>query len=285
VDDVVQMTSISVTPLTAAIGAEVRGVDLRDPIDGETFAQIHAAFLEHLVLTFPDQDLSPDALVRFAERFGTVVPSAGTRFTDDTPGVSVLDQVRPTNQGNDTWHSDHMFLPDPPLGTMLRAVQLPRVGGDTCFASMYAAYEGLSPPLQRFLDGLTARNSAARIVARVKDLGVYRNDVEKDMRAPVVHPVVRVHPETGRKALFVCENFTSRIVELSEDESAGVLSILFEHIKAPAFQCRIRWQPNTLALWDNRAVQHCAVADYDERRVMHRTLIAGDAPVGTATAG
>jgi taurine dioxygenase len=276
-----QLTEVSVRPLTAAIGAEIRGVDLESPLDHATFERIHQALLDHLVLLFPNQhNLTPEGQVRFGERFGAVVPSVGTRVTDVVPGVSVLDQVRPTGQGNDTWHSDHMFLPDPPLGTMLRAVQLPAVGGDTCFASMYAAYDGLSPALQSFLDGLTATHSAARIATRVNGLGVYSNDVVKDLRPPVVHPLVRVHPETGRKALFACVNFTTRIVELTEEESDGLLSILFEHIKAPAFQFRVRWEPDTIAFWDNRAVQHCAVADYDERRLMHRTLISGDRPYG-----
>ena len=173
-----------------------------------------------------------------------------------------------------------MFLPEPPMGTTLRAVQLPSYGGDTCFASMYAAYEALSSAMQRFLDGLTATNSAAPVVARVKDMGIYANDIERDMHPPVVHPVIRVHPESGRKSLFVCGNYTTRIVELSDAESRRLLAMLFEHIKSPQFQCRYRWEHNTLALWDNRVVQHCAIPDYQERRVMYRTMISGTRPQG-----
>ena len=147
---------------------------------------------------------------------------------------------------------------------------------------MYAAYETLSTAMQAFLETLTAMNSAAPVIAQVKGMGIYANDIEKDMHPPVVHPVMRVHPESGRKALFVCGNYTTRIVELSEAESRRLLDMLFEHIKSPQFQCRYRWEPNTLALWDNRVVQHCAIPDYNERRVMYRTMIAGARPYGVS---
>jgi taurine dioxygenase len=150
---------------------------------------------------------------------------------------------------------------------------------------MYAAYDALSGAMQSFVDGLTAFNSAEPVVSRVKNMGLYANDIAREMQPPVVHPVVRVHPDSGRKALFVCGNYTTRIVELSEAESRRLLSLLFEHIKSPQFQCRYRWEPNTLALWDNRAVQHCAITDYYERRVMNRTMIAGTRPVGPTDSG
>jgi taurine dioxygenase len=272
--------TLAIRPLTAAIGAEITGVDLRKPLDGGQLAAVRQALVDHLVIFVRNQDIGLADQVRFSEYFGSIIPGKGTRVTDDVVGVNVLDQVAPKGQGADDWHSDHMFLPEPPMGTTLRAVQLPSYGGDTCFTSMYAAYDALSPTMQSFLDGLTANNSAAPVVARVKDMGIYANDIERDMHPPVVHPVVRIHPESGRKSLFVCGNYTTRIVELSELESRRLLAMLFEHIKSPQFQCRYRWELNTLALWDNRVVQHCAIPDYHERRVMYRTMISGTRPVG-----
>jgi taurine dioxygenase len=277
-------SSLEIRPLTAAIGAEILGIDLREQLDDAALAAIRQALLDHLVIFVRDQDISLADQVRFSEYFGSIIVGKGTRVTDDVAGVNVLDQVAPKGQGADNWHSDHMFLPEPPMGTTLRAVQLPSYGGDTCFTSMYAAYDALSPAMQSFLDGLTATNSAAPVVARVKNMGIYSNDIERDMHPPVVHPVVRVHPETKRKSLFVCGNYTTRIVELSELESKRLLAMLFEHIKNPHFQCRYRWQRNTLALWDNRVVQHCAIPDYQERRVMYRTMISGTKPFGPGDA-
>jgi len=276
--------AIEIRPLTGAIGAEIRGVDLREPLDGPQLDTVRRALLDHLVIFVRDQDISLDDQVRFSRYFGEVIPGKGTRVTDEVAGVNVLDQVAPKGQGADDWHSDHMFLPEPPMGTTLRSVQLPTFGGDTCFTSMYAAYDALSETMRQFLDGLTATNSAAPVVARVKNMGLYANDIERDMHPPVVHPVVRVHPETRRKSLFVCGNYTTRIVELSDAESRRLLAMLFEHIKTPQFQCRYRWEPNTLALWDNRVVQHCAIPDYHERRVMYRTMISGTRPFGPAEA-
>jgi taurine dioxygenase len=266
--------------LTAAIGAEITGLDLREPLVGSLLAEVRRALVEHLVIFVRDQDISMQDQVRFSEYFGEIIQGKGTRVTDEVAGVNVIDQIAPKGQGTDDWHSDHMFLPEPPMGTTLRAVQLPECGGDTCFTSMYAAYEALSDAMRSFLDSLTARNSAEPVVARVKNMGLYANDIERDMHPPVIHPVVRVHPESGRKALFVCGNYTTRIVELSDAESRRLLAMLFEHIKSPQFQCRYRWERDTLALWDNRVVQHCAIPDYHERRVMHRTMISGTRPIG-----
>jgi taurine dioxygenase len=274
------LSSLRIRPLTVAIGAVLTGLDLRRPLSPAQQADIRAALRQYLVIFVPGQDIELADQVRFSGYFGELVMAKGQRVTDDVPGINMLDQVAPVGQGADDWHSDHMFLPEPPMATTLRSVIVPDVGGDTCFASMYAAYDALSPRVQHLLDGLSAYNSAAPVVARVKDKGIYANDIERDMHPPVVHPCVRIHPETGRKALFVCGNYTTRIVELSERESHGLLDLLFDHIKSPHFHCRYRWEPNTLALWDNRAVQHCAIPDYQERRVMYRTMIAGTRPFG-----
>jgi taurine dioxygenase len=224
---------------------------------------------------------------RFAARLGPVKEPVAARAADDrfpglVSGVSVLDQLAPIGQGADSWHSDHMFMAVPPMATMLAAVQLPSVGGDTCFANMYAAYEGVSAPLRDLLDGVRALNSGEPVIRRQPKVeGLYKGDVTDAVRPAEVQPVVRVHPETGRKALYVCGNFTTRIVELSEQESGILLGYLFNRVTRPEIQCRFRWTPGAVALWDNRAVQHCGVPDYDERRVMLRVLIDGDPVVGT----
>ena len=276
-------TAISVHPLTAVVGAEIEGIDLSRPLDDGALEVVRQALRDHLVVFFRDQDITPAQQLRFSEYFGPVMlPLIDTQSTE-APGVTVLDQVAPKGQYTDRWHTDHTFVPEPPMGSILRAVKVPALGGDTCFASMYAAYDALSPRLQSFLDGLTALHSTEIISRGIKGLDrVYRRDAESE-RPPVVHPVVRIHPETGRKLLFVCGNFTTRIVELEESESKAVLAYLFEHIKSPELQCRFRWRTNTVAFWDNRSAQHCAIPDYHERRVMYRTMIAGDRPFGPSS--
>jgi taurine dioxygenase len=245
---------------------------------------VRAALLDHLVIFFEDQTMGPAEHLVFSERFGPTMLSIIDTQSTEAPGVTVLDQVAPRGQNTDRWHTDHSFVPEPPMATTLRAVQLPSVGGDTCFASMYAAYDGLSSAMQRFLDGLTAENSIEQVANSTKLAKVFRRDVDNPI-APPVHPVVRIHPETGRKLLYVCGNFTTRIMELSDKESAAVLAFLFRHINSPEFHCRYHWRPGSVAMWDNRSTQHLAVPDYTERRVMHRTMIAGDRPYGPATLG
>ncbi|MCH7790494.1 MAG: TauD/TfdA family dioxygenase, partial [Acidobacteria bacterium] len=182
--------------------------------------------------------------------------------------------------GADAWHSDNTFLAEPPKTTMLQAVQLPEVGGDTCWANMYAAFEALSEPMQQFLDGLTATHDLTKML----ELAIARGNSDADLASmrkafpPQHHPVVRTHPETGRKALFVNGNFVTQIDQLSRGESARVLGFLFDHVATPDFQCRFRWLPGTLTLWDNRCLQHYAVPDYANRRIMHRITISGDQP-------
>ncbi|HEV8296734.1 MAG TPA: TauD/TfdA family dioxygenase [Acidimicrobiales bacterium] len=277
-------TKLSIRPLTPTIGAEIGGVDLREPLDDATISAIRRALLDHLVIFFRDQDITPAQQLRFSEYFGPVMVSIIDTKQTEVPGVTVLDQAAPKGEYTDRWHTDHTFVAEPPLGSVLRAVQLPSSGGDTCFASMYAAYDALSSSMQRFLDGLTAVHSTEIVTRGTQHL---TNVVYRDADSPlpaVVHPVIRVHPETGRKLLFVCGNFTTRIVELTEAESASVLALLLEHIKDPRFQCRFRWEVASVAFWDNRAAQHCAIPDYTERRLMYRTMIGGgDRPVGPAT--
>jgi taurine dioxygenase len=264
--------------LTAAIGAEVTGIDLRRGVSDQTAAVLRRALAEHQVLLFRDQPLEPEEQLRFAECFGPVMLPLIDTASTNVPGVTVLDQTAPKGQYTDRWHADSTNLPEPPLGAVLLAVQLPAVGGDTCFASMAAAFEVLSPALRGWLEDLTAEHSTEILDAA---LGALPNVVRRDVdRLVSHHPVVRVHPVTGRKGLFVNSNFTTRIDGLSRGESEAVLDMLFRHIDSPQFQVRWRWEPTSMAVWDNRAVQHCAVADYQECRVMHRCLIAGDRPIG-----
>jgi alpha-ketoglutarate-dependent taurine dioxygenase len=275
------MTDRPVTfhPVTSCIGAEVSGVDLGRPLSAGAVATLRQGLLDHLVLFFRDQPIGPEQLLAFAGCFGAVMQSSASR-PGDRPGVNTIDLVAPRNQGADVWHTDHLFMPEPALATILHGVQIPDVGGDTCFANMYLAYETLSPPLRQLVDGLSAVHTVAARVQIVKDLGLYREDIEQTMPPPVTHPLVRVHPETGRRALYFSEDHTTGIVGLNRMESRAILGLLFEHVKDPYLQCRFHWRPHSVAMWDNRAVQHYGVPDYVEHRVMHRTMIAGDAPVG-----
>ena len=271
------MATIEVTPLTAAIGAEISGVDLRQELSDGTVAAIRQAFLEHLVVFFRGQALSDEEHLALACRFGPLsVPPLATRY-QDRPTVTVLDQVSPKGEGADEWHSDNTFMANPPMGSILRAVHLPPVGGDTCFASMYAAYEALSPPLRTMVDGLRAVHDITKPMQKAIAAG--HTDLEltemQERWPPVEHPVVSTHPETGRKALFVNRNSTTRLVGLSERENDVLLPFLLDHVRSPEFQCRFHWEADSVAFWDNRCVQHYAVADYVDRRVMRRVTVDG----------
>jgi taurine dioxygenase len=232
------------------------------------------------VLFFRDQDITAEDQLRFARKFGEVSIPAFTPKASITPEVAVLDQVNPKGEGADRWHTDNTYMTEPPMGSILRSVKIPSSGGDTCFASMYAAYEALSPIFRSTLDGLTAVHDIGPTLQRAIERGLVEVDLATLQREwpPVHHPVVATHPCTGRKALYVNSNWTTRIDGLSDTESHDMLQLLFNHVGSPQFQCRFRWTTNALAFWDNRAVQHFAVADYSERRVMHRVTIAGTRP-------
>lgn len=267
---------LDIRTLTPTIGAEISGVDLRQPLDAAVVAAIRQALLDHLVIFFRDQPMTPAEQLRFSRYFGPVLTPTITTKSTEVPEVTVIDQISPKGEYTDRWHTDHTFVEHTPLGAVLRAVQLPSSGGDTCFASMYAAYDALTPAMQRFLEGLTAVHSTDIVARGIAHL----DNIVEFPRKEFVHPVVRVHAETGRKLLFVCGNFTTRICELNENESRAVLDMLFEHIKSPEFQCRFQWQVHSIAFWDNRCTQHAAIPDYHERRLMHRTMIEGDRPLG-----
>jgi taurine dioxygenase len=270
--------TLEVRPVTGVIGAELSGVDIAQPLDGDTVAAIRGALLEHQVIFFRDQDVTEEEQLRFAEYFGTPMLSVYDTLAAEQPKITVLDTDAPKGRGTDRWHADHTFSEFPPLGAILRAVEVPSSGGDTCFASMGAAYEALSPTMRDFLDGLTAIHTTELVDAMVAKIS---NVVRRSENPPMQHPVVWVHPETGRKLLWVNQNWTTRVVELTAAESEALLAYLYHHLESPEFQCRFRWEPGSVAFWDNRAVQHFAVPDYHERRIMRRVMMAGtDRPVG-----
>jgi taurine dioxygenase len=261
-------------PLTAALGAEVGGIDLREPLDSATRKELHEGWLRYLVLFLRDQDITLEQHKAFARNFGElhVHPVLQQLKDQGHPEVIVLesDAARPFLA--DRWHSDVTFEKAPPKGSILRAAIVPEAGGDTLWASMYLAYEGLSAPLQRFLDGLEAYHDPAHHGVTAKERGV---PIES-----AVHPVVRRHPETGRKALFVNSGFTRHIVGMKRDESDALLRLLYERIADPDIQCRFRWRKHSLAMWDNRCTQHRAIADArGEHRRMERVTLVGDVPV------
>ena len=273
--------TLRVQPVTAVVGSEIFGVDLRETLDANAKATIERALLDYGVVFFRDQDVTPDQLVAFARQFGTIsIPPMAPKGSP-RPEVMVLDQVSPRGEGADNWHSDNTFMSEPPLGSILKAVELPSVGGDTCFANAVAAYEALSEPMRRFVDGLRAVHDITKPMTRAIAAGIFDPaklaELQKEW-PPVEHPVARTHPVSGRKALYVNGNSTTRIVGLSERENDLLLPFLNDHIPSPEFQCRFQWRENSVAFWDNRTVQHYAVPDYSERRVMHRVTLTGDKP-------
>ena len=273
--------SLSFERLTSAIGAEVAGVDLAGELSEEVVAQLRQALLDHQVLVFREQDLTPESHIAFARRFGEIKKPPVPTAHGGPPEINVLDQTRPRGEGADNWHADNTYTRTPPMGSLLRVLTLPSVGGDTAFASMTAAYEALSAPLQRLCRELTAVHDVTRSLTKAIANGHSIANLAEMQAAlpPVEHPVVIAHPETGAPALFVNVNSTTRLVGMSERESDTLLRFLFDHVKSPEFQVRVRWDTRTLVFLDNRCTQHYAVPDYDERRVLHRVAIEGTEPV------
>ena len=275
--------SLTVTPISSALGAEIDGVDLTRPLSLEQRDAIEQALLQHQVIFFKNQVITPQQQARFAANFGDLHIHPIYPNVPEQPEVLVLDTAVTDVRDNAVWHTDVTFLPTPALGAVLSAKQLPAFGGDTLWASCIAAFEGLSKPLQVLLDGLTATHDFTksfpleRFGSTPEDLA--RWEQTRKNNPPLSHPVVRTHPVSGRKSLFVNEGFTTKINELSEAESDAILKLLFAHATRPEYTIRWRWQENDVAFWDNRVTQHYAVDDYrPNRRVMHRATILGDAP-------
>ncbi len=274
--------TLDIRPIAGALGAEIHGIDLAHDVSDETMADIRKAWLEHLVIFFRGQTLEPPQLVALAKRFGEPIEYPFVKGLEGFPQITPVIKLEheKVNFGG-LWHSDTAYLEKPPMATMLIARETPPRGGDTLFANMYLAYETLSEGMRRILDGLTAVNSSAKADVtktredRIKDSG--KADAKQEFNAE--HPVVRTHPETGRKALYVNGGHTVRFKEMSAEESAPILNYLLGHAVRPEFTCRFRWEPGSLALWDNRCTQHNPVNDYHgHRRVMHRVTLAGDVP-------
>ena len=275
------LAGVSFRPVAAALGAEVVGVDLRQPIDDALFEQLHAALLQHQVLFFREQPIDPQHHVALAKRFGQPVAHPAYPLVADTDCVNVLESTPDKPTKIDTWHSDMTFQAKPPLGSILRARVVPGHGGDTMWASLFAAWDALSDRMQRYLDGLRAWHSFAHGFRHslAEPGGWERLGPTVRANPPVSHPVMRVHPDSGRRALFVNRLFTTHIEGLSEAESDAVLRFLFDHLETPELSCRFRWQSDSIAFWDNRSTLHRPVNDYfPAHRRMERITIAGDVP-------
>lgn len=278
-----EFAHIQIRPIAGALGAEVRGVDLRSTTV-EAWDEIRAAFLDRIVLFFPEQMLSPKDIAAAGAEFG---PLDFYPFIEGLPEephvIPLIKEAGERKNFGEGWHSDTTYTEKPPMATALYSIEVPEVGGDTMFANMYLAYETLSDGMKALIAPLRAVNSTA---AR-KDGGRASGNsyqsvklINRDQDMEGIHPVVRTHPETGRKALYVNALHTTHFVGWSEAESRPILEYLFRHKSRPEFTCRYTWSANTFAIWDNRAAQHFALNDYHgQRREMRRLSIAGDIPV------
>ncbi|WP_421738872.1 TauD/TfdA dioxygenase family protein [Caulobacter sp.] len=277
---------LTVTPVSTVLGAEISGVDLRQPLTPEIVAAIRAALLRHKVVFFRDQDISYEDHVRFGRYFGDLEGHPVTSHVPGFPeilhieaadGMKLREEIVPLVRVANKWHTDVTFRAAPSMGGVLRMRHMPPLGGDTLFADTAAIYRDLPDALKDKLATLTAEHDI------IQSYG-YRVDEAKrqELRAaypPMVHPVIRTHPETGEKHLFVNKVFTTRILGLPEDEAKTLLAELLDRVKTPEYQVRFRWTPNAIVFWDNRATQHYAILDYwPQERIVERVTIVGDAP-------
>lgn len=252
------VAGVTVRKLTGSTGAEISGVDLGD-LDADTFATVRDALLEHGVVVFHDQDLTPEAHKAFGERFGPLHTHPAAPGVDGHPEILLLQNYGKQRSITEVWHSDVTCEARPPAISILHARQLPDHGGDTMWANQYLAYDRLSDGMKRMLEGLRAVHEAFNLES--------------------VHPVVRTHPESGRKALFVNAGFTRRFEDMTVEESRPLLDLLIRHATTPDLVYRHRWSPGDVCMWDNRGVMHFAVHDYDDQpRTMHRVTVQGDEP-------
>jgi taurine dioxygenase len=274
--------SLAVHPVSPTIGAEISGVDLAQPLAADTVAAVRQALNAHHVVFFRDQTLTPAQQADFARRFGTV-----TEAHPVLPSIAESPEVLAIDGAVDRaswWHTDVTFLDTPPMASVLYMLEVPEVGGDTMWASLQDAYEGLAPPVRALCDQLVAIHHDPWFAADVAQRGGYEWDgTWRETLLPALHPVVRTHPETGRNGLFVNRQFTRSIFGLSDTESNAVLEMLYTHCVKPEYTCRFRWQPGSVAFWDNRATLHYALDDYGEApRYAHRVTLRGDKPYGPA---
>lgn len=272
---------ISVAPIAGALGAEISGVDVSTDLADDVIAEIRRAWLEHLVVFFRDQHLESAEFLAFARRIGEPVEYPFVKGIEGFPEIIAVTKLpHETVNFGGIWHSDTTYLPRPPMATMLVAREVPPDGGDTMFANMVAAYDALSLGMQRLLDGLIAVNTSALAdVSKTREDRMRDSAQEVDEEYVAEHPVVRTHPETGRKSLYVNVAHSARFVDMTEEESKPLLRFLFEHAVRPEFTCRFRWAVGSVAVWDNRCAMHNPINDYQgHTRTMHRITLAGDVP-------
>ncbi len=278
-------SNLDIHPVTGMIGAEILGIDLGADHPDSVYAEIRNALNEHGVIFFRDQTLPTDKYVEFGQKFGTLIASKFIPTLPDYPLVAEIrkeaDQDR--NVGG-AWHTDNPYREIPPMGTILYAQEIPDHGGDTCFINMGAAYDALSDGLKKTLGQLRGVHSNAQVYGKLARADKRGNPsmINLDQAAQeVTHPVVVTHPESGRKVLFVSPSYTPRFEGWTEEESRPLLQFLFDHVKRPEFACRFRWQPGSIAFWDDRQTLHYAVNDYTgTRRIMHRLMVQGLGPLG-----
>ena len=274
--DVSNFTRFEARPMSPSIGAEILGVDLREDQDDGLIADLRRALLTYKVIFFRDQEITRAQHIAFARRFGPLEIHPATPADQEDPEVLRIAHGPDSKGRENNWHSDVTWREAPSLGSVLRAIEVPPYGGDTLFADMYAAYEGLSSAMKDWVCTLTAEHDIARVFG--KRLGVDADTLRA--KFPVqTHPVVRTHPETGRRGLYVNTGFTEKINGLSRKESDWLLAHLYAQAAIPEYQCRFVWRPNSIAFWDNRASQHYAASDYfPQVRRMERVTVAGDKP-------
>ena len=269
--------TIHVSPCTAAIGAEISGIDLAKPLGNQQFQGLHDALMAHQVLFFRDQPLTLDQHKAFGRLFGDLAIHPNTPGPDGHPEILPIHADANSKRiAGERWHSDVSCDPEPPMGSILNLKIVPPVGGDTVFASMYAAFNALSPGMKQYLAGLTAIHDGSMNYSRTNRL-IGAEGPKSFPRAE--HPVIRTHPVTGRQAIYVNPVFTMAIKDVPENESKGILDFLYEHCAQPHWQVRFRWQPESVAFWDNRCVQHIAMWDYFPGvRSGYRVTVKGDKP-------
>jgi taurine dioxygenase len=282
---VIALNKLEIRPITPVVGAVAAGVDLARPLEPEAVGQIRQAVLTHGVVFFRGQDLTREQMLGFMRSFGAPCtdPFSVAALQPPSDAHAVHDMPTYANsRATAVWHMDSTLAPEPASLLALRALELPPGGGgDTCWGSMYAAYETLSEPVRRMIDGLQAEHSAYKTLPLLG--GANTGYLQNELRS--IHPVVRVHPETGRRALFVNELWTEKIVGLSAHESDSLLAMLWRHAQSPEFTMRWRWRVGDLALWDNRSFQHYAVRDYHGNRVLQKGYVQGDRPYGPDARG
>jgi len=271
----------TVQPLACALGAELSGVDLTLELSPKILKELRRLLVEYEVVFFRDQDISPAQHRSLAASFGPLQTHPAYNTVEGFPEITILESTAENPSKIEAWHSDMTFREHPPLGTVLRSKIIPAQGGDTLWASMTAAYDGLSTPMQNFLANLTAEHdfSYGFKESLAEPGGRERLAQAVADNPPVIHPVIRTHPESGKKVIFVNSLFTTRILELNNKESEDVLKFLFEHVVTAEYSCRFRWAPNSIAIWDNRSTQHKPINDYfPAHRMLQRITIDGDIP-------